>query len=98
MPYVRHPREQKAEAIALGVVMGAEAAAEQLGYVDVRTLRRWMEAAGKAPADVVEAADWESLLDLALAKTVAAVASGRLSPTTVATIAGIAARNARKPS
>lgn len=83
---------QKHEAVALGRVMGAVAAAEALGW-DRRTVRGWMADAGVAP-DLADPGDgWQSLHDLAIAKTTAAVASGKLPVRTVAVIAGIAARN-----
>ena len=83
---------QKHEAVALAVVVGAEAAADQLG-IDVRSVRKWAEAAGHRPE--LEVDDWQALHDLAVARTTAAVASGKLPARTVAVIAGIAARNLR---
>lgn len=87
---------QKAEAIALGVVMGAEGAAESLG-MDPRTVRKWMAKAGKAPEIEAPETGWRSLLELAQAKVTTALTSGKVSPVQAATIAGIAARNIREP-
>lgn len=96
MPYRKHSPTKKAEAIALATVIGAEAAGNQLG-IDRNTIRRWMEAAGKAPADAIARTDWEALGQLALARTMDRIASGKASAVETATVAGIAERNKRKP-
>lgn len=93
MPYRRWTQAQKLEAVSLGKTIGAEAAASQLG-MSKDSVREWMAQAGVEPELSVDRATWRGLLDLALARTQAHVASGRLSPTQMATIAGIAARNA----
>lgn len=95
MPYVRYTGPQKAEAVALARVVGAEIAADQLG-IDPRSVLEWMRKAGEGPWDDAPPGGWRDLMSLALARTTAAVASGKLSPTVVATIAGIAARNANR--
>ena len=84
--------DQRAEAIALSRIIGAREAGRQLG-IDWRTVRSWAMDAGDAPDKAVDKASWSALMDVALAKVTSMVASGRLSPTTTATIAGIAARN-----
>lgn len=87
---------QKAEAVALVRVVGAEAAAQQLGIART-TLVKWTTLAGHRPE--IDTDGWQGLHDLAVAKTTAAVASGSLPARTVAVIAGIAARNLRaKPT
>lgn len=96
MPYRKHSPAKKAEAIALATVIGAEAAGERLGIYR-GTIRRWMEAAGKAPADAIARTDWETLEQLALSKTIERVASGKASARETAIVAGIANRNKRKP-
>lgn len=87
---------QKAEAVALAIVVGAEGAAEQLG-MDVRTVRKWAGQAGKGPELAAPAGGWAALLDLAMAKVTSALASGKVRPKDAAVIAGIASRNIREP-
>lgn len=94
MGSVAYSSVQKAEAVALAAIVGVEAAAEQLG-MQVRTLRGWANAAGQRPD--VDSDAWQKLHDLAMAKTMAAVASGKLRPRDVAVIAGISKRNLSKP-
>ena len=93
MPYRRYTPARRAEAVALARAMGAEAAAEQLG-MDHRAIRAWLAKAGDGPELAAPSGSWRQLMILALARTTALVASGKLSPVQVATIAGIAARNA----
>ena len=94
MPRVSYTEAQKREAAALADVVGSEEAASQLG-MDYRTVQRYQRAYGKPPGAKPDVDGWQRLMDLALAKTTAAVASGKLHPKVVATIAGIAARNVR---
>lgn len=93
---IAYTLQQKAEAVALATVVGAEAAADQLG-MDVRTVRGWAAKAGKAPELAVQTSTWEKLLDLALARVGAALSSGKVRPKDAAVIAGIAQRNMRDP-
>lgn len=85
---------QQNEAVTLAAVVGAEAAAKQLG-MRARTIRGWSVRAGKAPADAIGSADWRSLGDLARAKVAADLAAGRVRPKDAAVIAAIAQRNVR---
>lgn len=87
---------QIAEAVSLATIVGAEAAARQLG-IDPRTIRGWMERAGKAPADALTSPDWQQLGDLARSQVAASLASGKVRPKDAAVIAAIASRNAAKP-
>lgn len=75
--------------------MGAESAGKQL-HIDPRTIRKWMGQAGAPPELDGDAGTWQRLFELALARTEAALASGKLSATATATIAGIAQRNLEK--
>lgn len=93
MPGKPYPPAKRAEAVALARVMGADAAAAELGMPDARPIRRWLAEAGDAPELQADPGTWRALLDVAMARTMAAVTSGRVSAATVATIAGIAARN-----
>lgn len=86
---------QKAEAVALAAVVGAETAAAQLGW-DPRSVRKWAGQAGTAPADAIARTDWATLGDAMLAGVAADLASGKLTAVQKATIAGIAKRNAEK--
>jgi hypothetical protein len=94
MGRIAYTNQQKAEAVALAVVVGVEHAADQL-RIDRRTVRGWLEQAGKAPELAAPATGWEQLLALAQAKVAAALASGKVTPIQAATIAGISARNIR---
>src|SRR5690242_6203278 len=85
---------QKAEAIALATVIGAEAAAKQLGWYP-RSVRKWTVAAGRAPADKITSSDWQALGDLARSQVASKLASGKMSAREAAIIAGIASRNIR---
>jgi transposase-like protein len=87
----------KAEAIALGRVLGAEVASAQLGIGGRETLRRWMEAAGDPPELQGAPGQWQRLFDLAQARAEAVLASGKLSVVQLATVMGIAQRNIREP-
>lgn len=87
---------QKAEAIALATVIGAEAAAERL-HIDPRTVRKWAARAGRAPADAITPTDWAQLGDLARAQVASDLASGKVRTRDAAVIAGIASRNVRDP-
>src|SRR4051795_12064520 len=92
MPGKGYTPAQRAEAVALASVIGAEAAGQQLA-IPWRSIRRWSEQAGNAPELAAPSGSWAELMRLAIARTTAAVAGGKLNATTVATIAGIAARN-----
>lgn len=92
----RHYTEpQKLEAVALARTVGADIAADQLG-IDVKTVRRWLAKAGDAPELGADPGTWRALMDLAIARAASAVAGGKLTAVQVATIAGIAARNAQR--
>jgi transposase-like protein len=95
VPFRRYTNAQKAEAVALALHIGAEAAAAQLG-MDRRAVMSWMEQAGKGPELAAPLEGWRALMALSLARTTALVASGKLTPVQMATIAGIAARNAQR--
>jgi hypothetical protein len=56
-----------------------------------------MAEAGHPPELTVPASTWETLRDLAVAKTTALITSGKASAVQIATIAGIAERNVREP-
>jgi hypothetical protein len=86
------------QAVALGRVMGAEAASAQLGIGGRETLRRWMEAAGDPPELQGTQAQWRAQFDLAHAQTMSKLASGKLSAVATATIKAIADRNLREPA
>jgi len=72
---------RKLAGAALAKLKGADAAAAEL-KVDKRTIRRWLKA---APED-----GWELARDLAQARLQEALATRKVSPTQLATIAGIA--------
>src|SRR3954451_25478257 len=95
MPGKGYTPAQRTEAVALASVIGAEAAGQQLS-IPWRSIRRWSEQAGNAPELAAPSGSWAELMRLAIARTTAAVAGGKLHPSTVATIAGIAARNAHR--
>ncbi len=86
---------QRAEAVALAAAVGAEQAAQALGY-DPRTVREWARRADVAPADMISVPDWASLATLAMSRAQRMVTEGKLSAVQLATIAGIATRNAAK--
>ena len=69
MPYRKYSPTERAEAVALAALVGAETASEQLG-MDSRAIRRWSEAAGKKPADTITAPSWERVMETALARAV----------------------------
>lgn len=96
MPFRKITPAEKAEAIALGAVLGADEAGAQLG-IDPDSIRRWSKAAGRNPADTIEAPSWQRLGALALARAEKLVAEGKMSAVTLATVAGIAKRNQDKP-
>src|SRR5262245_60102209 len=87
--------QQRAEIVALAVVAGAETAATKHG-ADVRSVRKWMVAAGHTPASLVEPAGWRQLLDLAQAQVAGALAAGNVRAKDAAVIAAIAERNLRQ--
>lgn len=95
VPRVAYSGAQKAEAVALATVAGAEAASRQLG-ITVGAIRRWCELAGKTPRDAIAEADWVSLGQLARSQVAARLASGKESARNAAIIAGIADRNSRE--
>lgn len=97
MPRVAYSRERMAEAVALGQVIGADAAAAQLG-MGAKAIRVWSAKAGKGPEMVLEPDAWKRLLDLAIAKVTSAVASGKMRPRDMAVVAGIATRNLARAS
>lgn len=96
MPRVTYNTQQKLEAVALGRVIGSDAAGKQLG-IDPRTIVKWMSKAGDVPELAGNPGQWQRLLDLAQARTEAALATGRVTAIQAATIAGIAQRNVSKP-
>jgi hypothetical protein len=91
----RHPPEVRRQAIALARAGGAEFAATQLG-IQARTIRGWLSEAGDPPELDGTAEGWRRLLDLAQAKVESALTSGRMRPTDMAIVAGIAERNLAK--
>lgn len=89
---VAYSAAEKAEAVALARIVGAQEAANRLG-MEVRAVRNWSKAAGVTP-DV----DPDMLADahgLALAKVTAEIASGKLTGTRLATVMGILADKVR---
>ena len=94
---VAYTPAQKAEAVALATVIGADAASAQLG-MGAKAIRGWAERAGKSPSDVIETDQWRALMDVALARVTAQVASGTMRVRDIAVVAGIAARNVREPA
>jgi hypothetical protein len=92
---IAYTAAQKAEAVALATVIGAEGAATELG-MDVRTVRGWAGRAGKAPELAAPTGGWQNLLDLAMAKVASALAGNKVRPKDAAVIAGIASRNVRE--
>lgn len=96
MPFRKWSDAQKAEAVALASVMGADSAADQLGMTADR-IRQWAKQAGVDPADTIDAADWADVERVALARTMAMIVDPRAKPSQVATVAAIAKRNADKP-
>ena len=86
----------KAEAVALGAVVGAEEAGRRLG-ITAGAVRNWMGKAGRLPADAISSSSWASLGALARSQVAADLVAGRVKPTQAAIIAGIAERNATKP-
>jgi hypothetical protein len=92
---VAYSGEQRREAVALGRVAGAEAAARTLG-IDPRTIRRWSEQAGDRAELDGTAEGWQRFLDLAQSKVAVALSSGKVRPKDAAVIAAIAERNLRQ--
>jgi hypothetical protein len=90
-----YSRTQIAEAIALGRVIGSEAAGKQLG-IQPRTIRGWMAKAGDPPELQGDGPSWARLHSLAMARAEAMLTSGKLSAVASATVAAIAQRNADK--
>lgn len=88
-----YSHQEMAEAIALATIVGAEEASRQLG-MQTRTIRKWCERAGRAPADAIRGDDWASIGALARSQVAARLAAGKVTPVQAATIAGIAQRNA----
>lgn len=86
MPNKTYSHSQKLAGAALGRVLGIEAAAAEL-KVDKRTIERWLKA---APQD-----GWTLARDLAQARLQEQLATGKVAPSQLATIAGIADRNVR---
>jgi hypothetical protein len=95
VPRVAYSGAQKAEAIALATVVGAEAASRQL-RITVGAIRRWCELAGKVPRDAIGSTDWQALGDLARSQVAARLAAGKVSAREAAIVAGIADRNSRE--
>jgi hypothetical protein len=86
MPNRHYSIGQRLAGAVLARLKGTEAAADEL-KMDRRTIRRWLAA---APED-----GWTLARDLAQARLQEALATGRLAPSQLATIAGIAERNVR---
>lgn len=96
MPRVTYSEAQKREAVALARIVGADLASSQLGIGGKDTIRKWMAQAG-APSELQGSpAVWGRIQELALAKAEQLVATGRLSPIQLLTVAGIARRNESK--
>jgi hypothetical protein len=74
-----YSRQQMAEAVALGSIVGAEAASKQLG-MGASATRRWMARAGKAHADAITSADWAQLGEMARAQVASDFLAGRIRP------------------
>jgi hypothetical protein len=91
----------RAAAVTLARVIGAEAASKQLRLetakpYDKRSIRGWM---AEFPDLPIEASDWRKPADLALARATSMIATGRMTAVQVATVAAIATRNAsREPA
>jgi hypothetical protein len=85
-----------AEAVALGSIVGAEAASKQLG-IGPSAIRRWMARAGKTPADAIASADWAQLGEMARAQVASALLAGKVRPKDAAVIAAMPDRNLAKP-
>lgn len=94
MPRVSYSNAAKFEAIALGRLLGIDAAAKQL-HLDRRTLRRWSEEAGDAPELIGETGQLRRIRDAAYARVESLLGSGRLSAVQAATVGAIASRNIR---
>jgi hypothetical protein len=86
MPNRTYSMVTKLAGAALAKVKGADAAAAEL-RVDKRTVARWLNA---APED-----GWTLARDLAQARLQEQLATGKLSASMLATVAGIADRNVR---
>jgi len=83
---------QKAEAVALAAIVGADQAGKTLG-IQSRSIRRWGLLASTAPADALPAHDWKTLGALARARVAHDLASGKMTTVASATVAAIAQRN-----
>lgn len=86
MPGRTYSIAQKLAGAVLAKLKGADAAATELN-TDRRTIRRWLAA---APDD-----GWTLARDLAQARLQEQLATGRVTPAQLATIAGISERNVR---
>lgn len=75
--------------------MGAESAGKQL-HIDPRTIRKWMGQAGAPPELDGDAGTWQRLFELALARTEAALASGKLSATATPRSPGLPSVTSRR--
>ena len=99
MGRVGYTKAQMAEAVALAKIIGAEAAATQLGIGNWRTVRRWMVKAGNDMDEHLATPDeWKKIGDLAKARGMAWLASGKASGPQLLIAAGIAERNTRAPA
>jgi len=99
MGRVGYTKAQMAEAVALAKIIGAEAAATQLGIGNWRTVRRWMVKAGNDMDEHLATPDeWRKIGDLAKARGMAWLASGKASGPQLLIAAGIAERNTRAPA
>jgi hypothetical protein len=86
MPNKHYSVAQRLAGAVIARLKGTEAAAAELN-MDRRTIRRWLQA---APDD-----GWTLARDLAQARLQEALATGKVAPSQLATIAGIADRNVR---
>jgi hypothetical protein len=93
---VGYSKQQMAQAVSLGAIIGADAASKQLG-MQARSIRNWMARAGATPADAIASADWAALGAMARAQVSADLLAGKVRPKDAAIIGAIADRNAAKP-
>ena len=93
MGRIAYSAAQKAEAVALAVVIGAERASEELGP-QAHTIRGWMARAGKAPADAIVSDEWSAIGARAMARAHRLLDTGKVNGTQALTMAAIALRNA----
>jgi hypothetical protein len=82
------PVHVRAEAVALARIVGAQEAARRLG-LDIRSVRGWSQAQGVTTADVIDPDMLAAAADLALARVTSEVASGKLTGSRLAVVAGI---------